>query len=98
MDTVDRDHDRATEWTPFWLGVLKNNRARSTGGAPVKHVKFPMLVHYPSARMTTDWTKTDEMILEDKKTKREEREAAGPEDRKSPPPVVKDPSDKRGAK
>lgn len=74
--TLDQDQDRNTAFTPWWLCIMKNTRARSVDG-PASWVKLPMLVDYSTCRVAEDFENPEELILEDKKTKREEREADG---------------------
>lgn len=72
----ERDHN--TEWTPWWLCVNKNTRARSTrGGAAPRNIKIPMLMDGATCRLVEDFSICEEAILADKKTQREEKEAAG---------------------
>lgn len=73
---VDPEGDRNTPWKPWWLCIMKNTRAREVDG-PASWVKLPMLVDYSTCRITEDFQRPEELILEDKQTKREEREADG---------------------
>lgn len=88
LQTVSRETDMNTSFTPWWLCIMKNTRARSVDG-PASWVKLPMLVDYSTCRVAEDFESPEELILEDKKTKREENEAAGPPEQRA---------GKRGAK
>lgn len=74
--TIDPETDRNTAFHPWWLCIMKNTRARSVDG-PASWVKLPMLVDYSTCRVAEDFEAPEELILEDKKTRREEREADG---------------------
>lgn len=93
LENLDPENDRNTSWKPWWLCVTKNTRAREVEG-PASWVKFPMLVDFSTCRIIEDYQNPEELILEDKKTKREEREADGTLPSQQPPSN----SGKRGPK
>lgn len=69
-------NDKDTLWKRFWLCLNKNTRGREGFGAASK-VKIPQFIHYGSCRIVEDFTSAEEIMLVDKVTQREEREATG---------------------
>lgn len=70
--------DKDTKWKPWWLCISKNSRGRDAPGVGAANkVKLPMLINYGSCRVLEDFTRCEEIMLVDKQTQREEREAAG---------------------
>jgi hypothetical protein len=74
MHCVNRQRDLNTPFQPGWLCIMKNTRARSVSG-PASWVKLPLLVDYSTCRVVENYALPEELIVEDKKTKREENEA-----------------------
>lgn len=86
--------DHSVKWEPFWACILKNTRADDSTYENVRYVKLPFLSHHATCRVVEDWEVEEELITADKKTQREENQAAGVLPGQTPPPQ----DDKRGNK
>lgn len=69
--------DSAAKWEPFWVCILKNTRADDSKFDHVRYVKLPFMAHHSTCRVIEDWEQEDELITNDKKTQREEKQAEG---------------------